>query len=225
MATLDAEPWFHDVWRRVRAQLRAEMNERYYDYWIGSLRVLSAKPELIVIACSSPFRRDQTFEKFGQRIADLIAVHVPNLGNVDFVFDPVAQAAALPPLARHASKTAASNPPAEPAPRSDTAKPTAPIGERRVLIEDIKRGVAEHFRITVRDLESPSRKRAIVRSRQIGMLLSRRITGQSFPEIARRFGDKDHSTAIHGCRKIERQSAIDPIMAAEVDALMRLFTD
>jgi hypothetical protein len=49
-----------------------------------------------------------------------------------------------------------------------------------------------------------SRKRSawIVRPRQIAMYLCRKMLWKSFPEIGRRFGDKDHTVALHATRKI-----------------------
>jgi chromosomal replication initiator protein len=37
------------------------------------------------------------------------------------------------------------------------------------------------------------------------MFLSRELTEASTPEIGRRFGGRDHSTVLHGVRKVERQ--------------------
>jgi chromosomal replication initiation ATPase DnaA len=216
MSTPDAEPWFDAVWRRVCEQLRAEMEENYYAYWIGSLKVVSAAPEAIVICCRSPGRRDQTIDKFGVRIADLISASVPDLGKVDFVFDPVVEAATPPTPPK---------PPNTPKAASAGKAAAEPANERRFLIEDVKRRVAEHYKMNVNDLESPSRKRALVRARQVAMLMSRRLTGRSFPEIARRFGDRDHSTVIHGCRQIVRKLALDAMLAADVETLMRGFSD
>ena len=214
MTIIDTEPWFDAVWRRVRAQLHASMDEGTYDYWIRPLTIVSATPEAIVIACGGHFKRERTVDKFGQRIADLISANVPELGKVDFVYDPAVKPAIPPPQVRRATRPVEQRPVA-----------AARANERRVLIEDIKRAVAERYKITVGDLESASRKRSFVRPRQIAMLVARRVTDRSFPEIGRRLGDRDHTTIIHGCRKIERQCAIDAILAAEVDALMRQFIE
>jgi chromosomal replication initiation ATPase DnaA len=213
MSTPDAEPWFDAVWRRVCAQLRAEMDENYYAYWIGSLKIVSATPEAIVICCRSPSRRDQTVDKFGVRIADLISGSVPDLGKVDFLYDPVIEAATPP------------KPPKAPRAASANKAAAEPAKEPRFLIEDVKRRVAEHYKMTVGDLESPCRKRALVRARQMAMLMARRLTGRSFPEIARRFGDRDHTTVIHGCRQIEKKLALDAMLAADAKTLMQGFSD
>lgn len=37
------------------------------------------------------------------------------------------------------------------------------------------------------------------------MYLSRELTNHSFPEIGVFFGNKDHSTVIHACKKVESE--------------------
>lgn len=91
--------------------------------------------------------------------------------------------------------------------------------DRKVTIDEIKKRVAERYRVTVADLESPSRQRAIVRPRQIAMYMCRTLTPRSFPEIGHRFGDRDHTTIIHGCEKIRDLMRLDPEFAAEIESV------
>ena len=74
--------------------------------------------------------------------------------------------------------------------------------DRRVTIEEIKKKVAEHYGLKVADLESPNRSRSIVRPRQIAMYLARLLTPRSYPEIGRRFGNRDHTTVMHAVETI-----------------------
>jgi chromosomal replication initiator protein len=91
--------------------------------------------------------------------------------------------------------------------------------DRRVTIEEIKRRVADHFQLKVADLESPNRSRSIVRPRQIAMYLSRILTPRSFPEIGKRFGDRDHTTVMHAVTTVKEFIEKDPQFAEEVEAL------
>jgi chromosomal replication initiator protein len=52
----------------------------------------------------------------------------------------------------------------------------------------------------------------------LAMYLSRQLTGSSFPEIGQRF-DKDHSTVINACRRIEEMLQSDAELRALVNAL------
>ena len=91
--------------------------------------------------------------------------------------------------------------------------------DRRVTIEEIKKKVAEHYLLRVADLESPIRSRSIVRPRQIAMFLARLLTPRSYPEIGRRFGNRDHTTVMHAVETIKRLTSIDPAFNEEVEQL------
>jgi len=93
------------------------------------------------------------------------------------------------------------------------------VYDRRVTIEEIKRKVAEHFQLKVADLESPNRSRSIVRPRQIAMFLSRALTPRSFPEIGKRFGDRDHTTVMHAVTTVKAFIESDAHFAEEVEGL------
>ena len=71
-------------------------------------------------------------------------------------------------------------------------------------VSSIKRRVAEHFGITVLDLESMRRHVTVAFARQVAMYLCRALTPRSYPDIASKFGGRDPSTAMHAVKKIER---------------------
>ncbi|SIS82591.1 chromosomal replication initiator protein DnaA [Phaeovulum vinaykumarii] len=94
--------------------------------------------------------------------------------------------------------------------------------ERKVSIDEIQRKVAEHFNIRLSDMIGPKRLRNYARPRQIAMYLSKKMTTRSLPEIGRRFGGRDHTTIMHGVRKIESLMADDRQLAEDVALLRRL---
>lgn len=77
------------------------------------------------------------------------------------------------------------------------------LQDRLVSIENIQKTVAEYFKIRVGDLLSKKRSRSIARPRQFGMALAKELTNHSLPEIGDAFGGRDHTTVLHGCRRIE----------------------
>jgi len=96
------------------------------------------------------------------------------------------------------------------------------VGEDRpVTFSDIKLMVAKHFRMTFAELESDRRNKAVVRPRQIAMWLAKKTTAMSLPAIGRRLGDRDHTTVLHGIRKIERLIATDENLAELCSAFIR----
>ncbi len=79
------------------------------------------------------------------------------------------------------------------------------IKVRPISSEDIQKIVSDEFGITIKDLHSTKRSASIVLPRQIAMYLIREITGKSFNEIGKKFGNRDHTTIIHACKKIKRK--------------------
>ena len=93
--------------------------------------------------------------------------------------------------------------------------------ERRITVDEIQKTVAEHFNMKQADLLSERRTRAIARPRQIAMYLCKQHTTRSYPDIGRRFGGRDHTTVLHGVRKIEELLPQDDQIARDVEALTR----
>lgn len=76
---------------------------------------------------------------------------------------------------------------------------------RKTTPQLIMKTVADFYGITQFDLMKRSRKKEIVRPRQICMYLLREEARSSFPEIGQKLGGRDHSTVIHACEKINRE--------------------
>jgi chromosomal replication initiator protein len=70
--------------------------------------------------------------------------------------------------------------------------------------KEIIKAVAEFYDISENELLSNSRKKEIVKPRQIAMYLLRECLNFSFPSIGEKFGGKDHTTVIHACEKIAK---------------------
>ena len=94
--------------------------------------------------------------------------------------------------------------------------------ERKVTVEEIQRKVAEHYNIRLSDMIGPKRLRTIARPRQVAMYLAKHMTTRSLPEIGRRFGGRDHTTILHGVRKVEELRASDTQLSEDLDLLRRL---
>ncbi len=93
--------------------------------------------------------------------------------------------------------------------------------KKNVTIEEIIKAVTERFQIKVSELKSKKRTKNLVIPRQIGMYLSRELTSQSFPEIGKAFGGKDHSTVIHACHQIQKLKKEDYNLKATLEDLAK----
>ena len=93
--------------------------------------------------------------------------------------------------------------------------------ERKISVEEIQRRVAEHYNIRLSDMIGPKRLRNFARPRQVAMFLCKQLTSRSLPEIGRRFGGRDHTTVMHGVRRIEELRASDGQIAEDLEMLRR----
>jgi len=93
--------------------------------------------------------------------------------------------------------------------------------ERKITIEEIQRRVAEHYNIRLSDLLGPKRVRTYARPRQVAMYLCKQLTSRSLPEIGRRFGGRDHTTVMHGVKRVEELKVQDGQIAEDLEMLRR----
>ncbi len=94
-------------------------------------------------------------------------------------------------------------------------------GDRKVTVDEIQKAVAEHYLLKQADLLSERRTRAVARPRQLAMYLAKNLTTRSYPDIGRRFGNRDHTTVLHAVRRIEQLKGEDAAIAADVEAITR----
>lgn len=92
-------------------------------------------------------------------------------------------------------------------------------GRRIPTIQEIKHVIAERFQITPMNIDSKSRRHKFCLPRQISYYLSHTLTVRSLPDIARRHGGRDHTSALSGIRKIERLLKTDTQLAQTVNEL------
>ncbi len=94
--------------------------------------------------------------------------------------------------------------------------------DRKVTIDEIIRKVADHYNLRMTDLLSPRRARSVARPRQVAMFLAKKLTSKSLPEIGRSFGGRDHTTVMHGVKRIEELCSVDNQIAEDVELLRRM---
>ena len=107
----------------------------------------------------------------------------------------------------------------------DTLRDLIALHDRLITIENIQKTVAEYFKIRISDLHSNSRSRSITRPRQVAMALSKELTNHSLPEIGNAFGGRDHTTVLHGCRKIAELRDSDSRIDEDYTNLLRILSN
>jgi chromosomal replication initiator protein len=94
--------------------------------------------------------------------------------------------------------------------------------KRQVTPERIARAVADYYGVPMDVLQGQKRDKAIVMPRQIAMFLMREETDVSLLRIGAELGGRDHSTVLHACDKITRESAINDELRREIAAVREL---
>lgn len=74
---------------------------------------------------------------------------------------------------------------------------------KEITIKSIQKFVCKHYKISLEEMLSRSRKRRIAQPRQVAMYLSRHYTDQSFKAIGRNF-NRYHATTLYAVGTIER---------------------
>ena len=86
-------------------------------------------------------------------------------------------------------------------------------------LKNIIKAVAEFYDVSEKDLLERSRKKEIVKPRQVIMYLLREELKSSFPFIGLKIGGRDHTTAIHACEKIRKEIELDSNLNDEINLI------
>lgn len=97
--------------------------------------------------------------------------------------------------------------------------------DRKVTVEEIQRRVSEHYNIRLSEMIGPKRVRTYARPRQMAMYLAKHMTSRSLPEIGRRFGGRDHTTVMHGVKRITELKLTDSQIADDLELLRRALSE
>ena len=91
--------------------------------------------------------------------------------------------------------------------------------KKSTTFKNIIKAVAEFYDISEKELLERSRKKEIVKPRQVIMYLLREELKSSFPFIGLKVGGRDHTTAIHACDKIKKEIELDQNFNDEINMI------
>ena len=106
-------------------------------------------------------------------------------------------------------------------------RPYGSWDQRKARFEQIRRiqeVVARHFGLPVEAMKGWRGPRSVSEKRQVAMYLARELAESSYPDIARCFGGKDHTTVMHACKKIRSLCDTDMRLRQDWDKLIRILT-
>ncbi|MFH0777240.1 MAG: chromosomal replication initiator protein DnaA [Candidatus Eisenbacteria bacterium] len=104
----------------------------------------------------------------------------------------------------------------------DVLKDLIKAADRSLRVEDIQKTVADYFRVPVEAIRGKRRTSSVVLPRQIAMYVCRKMTEFSLAEIGGRFGNRDHTTVLYACDKMEKLMGTDRNLRESVDRIIAL---
>jgi len=89
---------------------------------------------------------------------------------------------------------------------------------KTITVDLIKQVVCSHYKISVSDIVSKSRKKSIVRPRQLAIYLARKYTDKPLQAIGKNF-NRYHTTAIHSISIVEKGLKSDRTLSKQLEYL------
>ncbi|MBU6321181.1 MAG: chromosomal replication initiator protein DnaA [Patescibacteria group bacterium] len=94
--------------------------------------------------------------------------------------------------------------------------------QKAVSVKHVVNKVAQFYGIDEDSIYEKTRRREVVRPRQIIMYLLREDFSISYPTIGVKLGGRDHTTVIHSCEKIKREVSVDNELSKEIQNIRAL---
>jgi chromosomal replication initiator protein len=94
--------------------------------------------------------------------------------------------------------------------------------QKNISVKNVVDRVAEFYGIGEESIYEKTRRREVVRPRQVIMYLLREDFRISYPSIGTKLGGRDHTTVIHSCEKIKREMIVDTSLAKEIQSIRAL---
>jgi chromosomal replication initiator protein len=100
----------------------------------------------------------------------------------------------------------------------NTSKP-----KKSLSVVEVIKLIAEFYGLNSESLCDKTRRKEVVRPRQVAMYLLREDFNISFPVIGEKMGKRDHTTVIHSCERIKKDLKIDKLLEQQIAELRSMF--
>ena len=95
--------------------------------------------------------------------------------------------------------------------------------KKTASIKEVVKAIADFYNIEEEAVYEKTRRKEIVKVRQVVMYILREDFNVSYPLIGQKLGGKDHTTVIHSCLKVKDEVKNDMLLAQEIDQIRILF--
>ena len=94
--------------------------------------------------------------------------------------------------------------------------------KKAVSVKEIIKTVASFYNIEEESIYEKSRRKEVVKPRQLTMYILREDFNVSYPSIGEKMGGRDHTTVIHSCEKIKNDLKVDSALVQELEQIRSL---
>ncbi len=91
--------------------------------------------------------------------------------------------------------------------------------KKAVSVKEVTKAVASFFNIEETDIYEKTRRKEVVKPRQLVMYILREDFRVSYPLIGQKLGGRDHTTVIHSCEKIKNELKLNTALGQEIDQI------
>lgn len=96
--------------------------------------------------------------------------------------------------------------------------------KRTLSTKEVIKIVADFYNIEETSIYEKTRKKEVIRPRQVTMYILREDFKISYPSIGERLGGRDHTTVIHSCEKIKEDVKVDSLLVQELNQIRALIS-
>jgi chromosomal replication initiator protein len=91
--------------------------------------------------------------------------------------------------------------------------------KKLLSVKDVVKTVCEFYNLSEDNIYNKTRRKEVVRPRQVVMYILREDFNVSFPSIGEKLGGRDHTTVIHSYNKMKDEIKTDPLLLQEITQL------
>ncbi|MFB6307451.1 MAG: helix-turn-helix domain-containing protein, partial [Flavobacteriales bacterium] len=91
--------------------------------------------------------------------------------------------------------------------------------KKAVPMDEIIQVISDYYNVDEESIYKKTRKRKVVKPRQIIMYILREDYGIPYPTIGEKIGGRDHTTVIHSYEKIKENLKVDSQLAQEINQI------
>ena len=95
--------------------------------------------------------------------------------------------------------------------------------KKAASIKEVVKMIANFYNIEERVIYEKTRRKEVVKPRQVAMYILREDFNISFPSIGDKLGGRDHTTVIHSCEKIKNDLRSDNSLLQEIEEIRSMF--